>query len=104
MEPSQSDKEWIKLFSEVHPTKSTSLRTFKAIVGVQPSVIQWVWEKYIERQTSWTQEHLMWTLSFLAAYCTSDIVQAGLWGKSDNYYFAHVWPILDWLAQQMTEV
>lgn len=95
---------WLDDFSKHHSTHSRCLRSFKAIVGVHPFVIEQVWQKYIHQRTRWTVRDLMWTVSFLAVYSFSDIVQAGLWSVSDTTYTDIVWDMIVWLEQKMGEV
>jgi hypothetical protein len=106
---STEPKYWKDLFTQYHPTHSTSETTFKAIVGASIQVLDKIWNKYIlphneKSPVKYLPLHLLWAHSFLSVYSHNDIIISGLWGVSDTSFLSKIWPIIYFLHEILREV
>jgi len=97
--------DFLKLFSKESPSKSSSMRYFKSIIGMEPLQVSAVWEEHLEgKEHSFTKLHLLYTLSFLKVYenRSSNVHVVGI--KNNDYFTSIVFTFMDYLYIAFGEV
>jgi transposase len=91
---------WLSLAQQI--TGRRTVRSFRAMFGLSPQVVAFVWTHYLI-DSPFQPKHFLWALAFLKIYTTMDVLHPMFCGSRDNFA-AKVWLVLNTIVEQLPPV